>query len=251
MLVSNRSIFSARPTHLWKGKEYKIKAVPGGNKYPEIVGRVGHIVKFTGDGQCYFLIEKDVYLLSVKEINPRPVSGLYNVDYAKVLSTNLMKDVSVHCGRELPEAVRSYARQLGIRLEEGEELDFPYIEITVNGVRLHLGIIGYLYMERRTLSGIVPYHSEGYAPEDFFPLAEHFEELTGKHLWTLMKTLSYLEIPMCVCGSRHQIWQEHFAMGKVLMKCAECSNILYKASEDFSYEPEESILELFKMNEKL
>lgn len=239
MIISNKPVFARRPTKLSKEKEYRIRELDS-NKYPNIVGKVGTIVKWAGYNQCYFKIGNDVYLLPFEEIDPRPVTGLFNVDYRKIISSKLFEGVSVGCGRETTQDISKFLSKAGLCFAYSHEAVVPYLEIEYKGITLHIGFVSYLTSQG---SGIViggdPDHSS---------LSDQFEYITGKNVWAILKTLSYLELPLCSCGSKHQIWKESRKYNKVILLCADCEYMIYKSYEDFQYNYESDILQVFKDN---
>jgi hypothetical protein len=250
VIASNKKNFTTKEKRLYKGIDYKVKKVRSGNKYPEIVGSVGTIVGWTDERECYFKIDNDVYKVPLKEIDPVPLSGLFKVNYSTVLSSDLLKGVSLRYGRETGEEIVKKLRTFGIMLPRVPEGVFDYVEIVTEKAIAHLGDFSFIKRGVIKSNGEVRYIPHYVCTDEKqTEIGLMFAYFTGKSLWDILKTHTYFEVPMCSCGSRHQLWEESVALGRVRLRCNGCNRIIYDADEDFLYELEDSIQELYEMNE--
>ena len=209
------------------------------NKKQGIAGKICTILKPQNENKESFWVkvEDDIYYVSKTDIDPNIVWGRYKVNYLDVVSSELFKDIEVTTGTF---QVDSLPKIEGLNLNGFPYKDVRYFRIKYgNDVFVNLGEVPFIKNKNRYLFATSP---------DLHDVIEEFKTLSGKNLWHIVKTLVYLELPLCRCGSTYQIWEELDFEFVVSLLCGGCNRLLFYASNTIIVKAEPKIEKIYEEN---
>lgn len=206
-----------------------------------IAGKIGRLrQRIPGNKHRYWVqVDKDVYNLSSYSISRHLVYGRYNVNMLDLLKSELFRGVEFNHGTcTLKQVVEKlYPGYTTKGLHSLREV--PYFEFRVGRILAHIGPLPHLVIDNRIYV---------YENEDSGHLVVDFKNLTGKNLWTLVKAITYLELPLCVCKDKQQYWEEYHDVHFGRVYCRKCGQILFFAHGISFDTPEPNIEKIFEMN---
>lgn len=223
--------------------EYEIFPTPKSKKYG-IVGEIGRVRKKSEKkGHYWVQVDNDVYELPLESLSPLVHKGLYSVNYTKLINSKLMKGVTLKTSTTVEELSHLFEKcGLAIPFLEGlsKEKKLPCLEISYGQYKLNLVGATYLLAED---SIHVPLDGDGKL------LIENFNRYTGKNAFNILRAVTLLELPLCLCGDNHQevSWIE--GVGEIML-CLKCKAELYRGSSTDKEPMDEEILPMLNENSK-
>jgi hypothetical protein len=201
-----------------------------------LAGKVVRIRQFLETQAAWVQYEGDIYKVPLLCLVPKTERGRYVVNMTDILNSALMQGLVVDYGQE---SVRQINTELDPKLfgehftsDTKEDELFNYIDLVYfpsknikgpakEAIKLRLGIVPRIshqkHGEVRVMKGTIN------------QVIDSFENRTGKNVWNILKTISLLEYPLCMCGSVHQEYAEAYPIQKVVLMCEGCKSLLFGA----------------------
>lgn len=181
-------------------------------------------------GFYWVQVDSDVYELSTKDFHPLIVSGMHSANIPKIIGSDTMKNVEIRL---------SISKEEMFKLSAGRS-EVAYYNTRKDGMLTCI----ILKVENYMVNLVPPYFFSDGIFTTFLPhieLAERkFTEATGKNCFDVLSLATLLELSMCDCGSKYQFATHDLDSQKSIVRCVNCSKLLYSNdhSEGFTL-PEE------------